>query len=252
MSSTQVGSLLEREDVDVLIPLGALEQHGPHLPLGTDTAIADAMARSIAIRAGSIVVTPCLPVGCSDHHLDFPGTASLQEDVVIGYIRSTVLTLLSHGFRYAYIVSGHAGNMPAMEAASTALQTEVAGRVLAFTDWPGQRDLLHQLAESSLGLTRDEVGSHAGHFETSIMMRLAPDSVNTSLLPRGFVGSVGEAAGTMTAHGMAAVSPVGVIGDARRSSAAAGVKYLEVLADSIVSGIRLHRASARGNGGSAA
>jgi creatinine amidohydrolase len=244
MSSPRVRSLVSRGDLDILIPLGALEQHGPHLPLGTDTLIAEAIAVKVAQRVDNLLVAPCLSVGCSDHHLSFPGTASIPEEVVAGYIRSTVLSLLGHGFRNAYVVSGHAGNIDAMKAAMRSLPSQAGTRVAAFVDWPAQRAALQKWAETSFGLSGDEVGSHAGHFETSILLDLTPDLVDMSVAPRGFIGSAEEAAQHMTTGGMAAVSDIGVLGDARSATAAAGAGYLEVLVASIAAFIEKHRAAA--------
>jgi creatinine amidohydrolase/Fe(II)-dependent formamide hydrolase-like protein len=244
MSSPQIAALVELGDVDVLIPLGALEQHGPHLPLGTDTVIAEAIAAGVARAVGALVVAPCLPVGCSEHHLSFPGTASVPEAVVAGYIRSTALTVLSHGFRYVYVVSGHAGNIPAMSAAVASLPPEVEGRVAAFVDWPAQRRALHEWAESSQGLSGAEVGSHSGHFETSIMLQLDPSSVDMSAAPKGFIGRAEEASELMRAKGMAAVSEIGVVGDARSASSEAGASYLEILTGTVVEFIEQHRSHA--------
>lgn len=243
MLSPQIPALVDG-DVDILIPLGALEQHGPHLPLGTDTVIAEAIAAGAAHRAGALVVAPCLPVGCSEHHLSFPGTASVPEAVVAGFIRSTAQTLLGHGFRYVYVASGHAGNIPAMRSAVASMPPEVAGRVAAFVDWPAQRRAMHEWAERSLGLSGAEVGSHSGHFETSIMLELDPSSVDMSAAPEGFIGSAEEASELMRTKGMAAVSEIGVAGDARSASSEAGASYLELLIGLVVEFIEQHRADA--------
>jgi creatinine amidohydrolase len=242
MLSPRVRSSLEKDDLDVLIPLGALEQHGPHLPLGTDTTIAQEVGIEVARRVHHLVVAPCLPVGCSDHHLSFAGTASIPADVVAGYVRSVALTLLGHGFRFAYVFSGHAGNIPAMKAALTDLPPNARGRVAAFVDWPAQRRALHDLARTSLGLSGEDVGSHSGHFETSVMLELAPGAVYMQSAPRGYVGPVEEASRLMNAEGIASVSEVGVIGDARSATADAGSAYLEVIVASIAGFVERHRA----------
>ncbi|MGH2778876.1 MAG: creatininase family protein [Actinomycetota bacterium] len=247
MSSPEIRALVERGDVDVLIPLGALEQHGPHLPLGTDTVIAEAIAAGVAERVDGLVVGPCLPVGCSEHHLSFHGTASVPEAVVVGYIRSTALTLLGHGFRYVFVASGHAGNIPAMNAAVASMPAEFAGSVAAFVDWPAQRRAMHEWAERSLGLPGAEVGSHSGHFETSIMLELDPSSVDMSAAPEGFIGRAEEASELMKTKGMAAVSEIGVVGDARSASSEAGARYLEILVGSVVEFIEQHRSHAARN-----
>jgi creatinine amidohydrolase len=244
MSSPRIHSLLKRAELDVIVPLGALEQHGPHLPMGTDSAIAESLALNIAQRVDHLLVAPCLPVGCSEHHMSFAGTVSLSRDVVAGYIRSVATALLRHGFRYIYVASAHAGNIPAMKAAVGSLDDQMRPRVVAFVDWPGQRDRLHEWAEESLGLAAEEVGSHAGHFETSIMLALAPESVDMQAAPKGFIGSADEATAVMATKGMTAVSEIGVVGDARGATAEAGRQYLEVLVASVVSFIEAHRSGA--------
>jgi creatinine amidohydrolase len=244
MSSPQIRSLLERAELDVIVPLGALEQHGPHLPLGTDTVIAESLALNVARRVDHLVVAPCLPVGCSEHHLSFAGTASLSPEAVVGFVRSVAKTLLRHGFRYVYVVSAHAGNIPAMKAAVESLDAEIRPHVAAFVDWPEQREQLHAWARQSLGLSAEEVGSHSGHFETSIMLALAPESVDMSTAPKGFIGSADEASKVMMTKGMAAVSEVGVVGDARGASPTAGRGYMDVLVASVVRFIERHRSAA--------
>lgn len=241
MRSPQLRRSLTEAATDVLIPAGALEQHGPHLPLATDTIIADAIAGEVVGRAGGLIAAPCLPVGCSDHHLSFAGTASVPPDVAGAYLRAVAITLLGHGFRSAYLFSAHAGNIPALEEVEHSLPPDLRRRVGVFVDWPGQRRALHDWARRALGLGPEEVGSHAGHFETSIMLYLAPDLVDMGAAPRGFIGSVDEASRIMQADGMAAVSDVGVLGDARAATAAAGREYLEVLIASVVSFVTEHR-----------
>jgi creatinine amidohydrolase/Fe(II)-dependent formamide hydrolase-like protein len=239
----QLRSLLKLGTVDVLIPLGALEQHGPHLPLATDTIIAEAVADVVSRRLPNLVVAPCLPVGCSDHHLSFPGTASISKEVASAYLVSVTRTLLSHGFQNAYLFSGHAGNIPAMKEAANSLAGETLGRVAAFVDWPGQRRAMHEWARAELGMSPERIGSHAGHFETSIMLYLRPELVDVAAAPEGFIGSSREASERMKRDGIEAVSAAGVIGDPRDASAAAGVGYLEVLVSSLVAFIEDHRST---------
>lgn len=244
MLSPEVGSLVRQRDVDILLPLGALEQHGPHLPLGTDTFIAEAVAERVAARVDALVVAPCLPVGCSEHHLSFAGTATLPTSVVGGFISSTATSLLGHGFRTVYVISGHAGNIPAMRSAVAATSPAISHRIAAFVDWPAQRRAMHKWAQGSLGLSPPEVGSHSGHFETSIMLALDSSSVDMSAAPEGFIGPVEQASELMATSGMAAVSDIGVIGDARSATSEAGAGYLEILVGSVVDFIRDHRTEA--------
>lgn len=244
MRSPVLSALLDQTSLDVLIPLGSLEQHGPHLPLSTDTIIADALVRAVAARVRDIVVAPGLVMGVSPHHLGYAGTVSLPESVVSGYVTGTVVSLLEHGFRYAYVVSGHAGNMPAMASGLAALPAALHPRATAYTDWPAQRAAMHRWAQTNLGLEPSAVGSHAGHFETSLLLHIAPELVDMDAARPGHTGPVEAAASRMIADGIRAVSPIGVLGDPTGATAAAGRGYLEVLTGLVQAWLEEHRRSA--------
>lgn len=239
LSTREVDDLLAVGPVDVVVPLGALEQHGPHLPLATDQIIAAAVAGAVAARVGDCVVTPTLPVGASSHHLAFAGTASISDETLTMTQVEMVESLLSHGFRSVYVVTGHAGNSGAMTAAADRLDH----RVKCFADWPSQRDAVHRVAREQLGLDPDVVGTHAGHFETSIMLLLAPDLVRMDRAERGFVGVAADASAVLRSEGMAALAPNGIIGDPAGADAAAGQRYLDALVTHVVDGIVEHRAA---------
>lgn len=248
MRSTELSELLDERDVDVLLPLGSLEQHGPHLPLSTDSIVAEAVAAAVAARADDAVIAPCLAVGVSPHHLGYAGTASIPAPVVSGYVTAVVASLLQRGFRFAYVISGHAGNMPAMDAGLAALPAPLRARAAAFTDWPAQRAAMHDWAQRTLELDPAAVGSHAGHFETSMLLHLAPELVDMDAAVPGFIGPIEAASARMAAEGVRAVSPVGVIGDPTTATAEAGAEYLEVLIALVVEWVNAHRRSRRAVG----
>ena len=241
MSWTALSERLDQGPLDVMIPLGALEQHGPHLPLDTDALIAEAVADRAAQEVGECVVSPCIPVGSSSHHLTFPGTASLSDETLSDVLVEVIQTLLSHGFRGAYLVTGHAGNVGAMAAALSELDADDRARVVSFDDWPAQRDAIHQAAETRLNMDREVVGTHGGHFETSIMLVVAPDRVDLDSAVVGHVGPAASASAKLRSEGMAAVSPVGIIGDPRGATTDAGELYLDALVGLVVEGIEAHR-----------
>lgn len=245
MSWTALGERLDQGPLDVMIPLGALEQHGPHLPLDTDALIAEAVADRAAQRAGECVVSPCIPVGASSHHLAFPGTASLTDKTLQSVLGEMIQTLLGHGFRGAYLVTGHAGNVGAMAAVIAELDPADRSRVVSFDDWPAQREAVHQVAEAQLGLDRELVGTHGGHFETSIMLAIAPERVDMASAVVGHVGPAASASAKLRSEGMAALSPVGVIGDPRGAAADAGALYLDALVSLVVEGIAAHRSRSK-------
>ena len=240
LTSREVERLLADGPLDVIVPLGALEQHGPHLPLSTDQIIAEALAAEAAARAGGCAVAPGLPVGVSPHHLGFAGTASVTAETMAELQVNVVASLLDHGFGCAYVVTGHAGNAGSMAEAERRLGEAFAGRVVSFADWPAQRRAVHTAA-TAMGLDPERVGTHAGHFETSIMCLLRPDLVDMAAAEPGWIGPAATAGETLRSQGMAALSPNGVIGDPRGADAEAGRAYLDALVGHVVSGMARHR-----------
>lgn len=237
-TSNEVTDIVEKGDFDIVLPLGACEQHGPHLPLSTDQIIAEAIAEKVAERVGNAFVAPSLPIGVSGHHISFGGTATIGLEVYVAFLKDVVSSLLSHNFRSVYIITGHAGNSASMNEVEDHFGYE---SVNAFSDWPAQRSLIHQVAADELGMDPDVVGTHAGHFETSIMLLLRPDLVSESRYEQGFIGSSHEASSILMSAGMESLSEIGVIGDPANSSEIAGDLYLNALVDHVVDGIEIHR-----------
>lgn len=200
----------------LVIPVGSCEQHGPHLPLDTDTRIAEALARSLAEKYddGDVMVAPTLAVTASGEHAHFPGTlsigAELMEQVLIEYVRSADW---SSG---VVLVNGHGGNAHSVSRAVRQLVAE-GRRVLSW--WP-------QIAGAD---------AHAGHTETSIMLALAPHLVRMDRAEAGATDPIADIIDTMRAGGVQAVSENGVLGDPRRATAAHGHSVLARLAIDLLS-----------------
>tara|TARA_Y100001935_G_C17310860_1_gene516037 strand:+ start:824 stop:1594 length:771 start_codon:yes stop_codon:yes gene_type:complete len=238
LTSDSVSEVVENEDFDIILPLGACEQHGPHLPLSTDQIIAEAIAKEVAESVGNALVAPSIPVGVSGHHILFCGTATTGLEVYVPFLKDIVTSLLSHNFRSVYIITGHAGNSASMSSVVDHFESE---SVIAFSDWPAQRSIIHKVASEELGMDPEIVGTHAGHFETSIMLLLRPDLVNESRYERGFVGTPEKASSILMSAGMKSLSEIGVIGDPANSSKVAGRLYLNALVGHVTQGIEAHR-----------
>jgi mycofactocin precursor peptide peptidase len=191
----------------LLIPLGATEQHGPHLPLSTDTVIAAAVAEGAARDRTEVAVAPALPYGASGEHAAFPGTLSLgleaMETVLIELVRS------ADHFAGVVLVSWHGGNAEAVARAVT--RSRADGR--AVSRW-----------EPRLPAHGDDV--HAGRIETSMMLAIAPELVGEDRFA-GPSQPLAELMPALRERGVRAVSPSGVLGDARGASAAEGRALLE-------------------------
>jgi len=197
----------------LVVPLGSLEQHGPHLPMDTDTRIACFVAsRACAGRAG-VGLAPPVAIGASGEHADFPGTLSIGTDAL-------ALVLVELG-RHAslhwpamLLVNGHGGNGPAIADAVSRLRDE--GR---------ECHVWHA------GLPDGD--AHAGRTETSLMLALAPSEVLLDRAVAGDTRPITELLPELRAHGVRKVSPNGVLGDPAGASAAEGEQLVAQLAASL-------------------
>jgi creatinine amidohydrolase len=209
---TRLGDLTwERVDADVLaVPLGSTEQHGPHLPMSTDTDIALALANGLAARRADVVVAPPLPYGASGEHAGFAGTLSIGHEalelVLVELVRSATDT-----FRHVLLVNGHGGNVASVSAATARLRDE-SRDVLAWSpSWRGD--------------------AHAGRTETSVQLALDPARVGTSRAA-GATGSLAELMPVLRRGGLRAVTDNGVLGDPTGATAEEGqALLLEALDD---------------------
>ncbi len=164
-----------------VIPLGATEQHGPHLAAGMDYFTVEAIAREAAEIAGAgidVVVTPALPFGSSHHHLVFGATLSFTTETYRRMLCELVESLITDGFTRIFLLNGHGGNHELAQLAvrDTVLRHPVQAAAGSYWNiaW---RDLVDAGADAST------LPGHAGEFETSLMLSLRADLV-ASNLPR--------------------------------------------------------------------
>jgi len=163
-------------ETTVVVPLGAAEQHGPHLPAGTDFFIVDRLAQAAAERAAAeiaITVTPALPFGSSDHHLTFGATLSLRTETYYRVLNDLLRSLVTDGFRRIFLLNGHGGNHELAQLAARDVALELPVRIAAASYWTIAWDaLIEQRAHLGCRLP-----GHAGVFETSMMLALRPELV---------------------------------------------------------------------------
>ena len=194
----------------VVTPVGSTEQHGPHLPLDTDTRIATAVAQAAAksLRAGGypdeLVLAPAVAYGASGEHEGFPGTVSIGtralEHLVLEFGRSAA----GWAGRLVF-VNGHGGNVEALAAAVSRLRNE--GRDAGWCS-----------------CVYSEGDAHAGHAETSVLLHISPGAVRTDQWRAGNVSPLAELMPQMRRAGIAAVSEVGVLGDPTTATATDGAR----------------------------
>ncbi|GAB3195977.1 mycofactocin biosynthesis peptidyl-dipeptidase MftE [Nocardioides hungaricus] len=202
----------------VLVPVGSIEQHGPHLPLDTDTVIATAVAHGVAAEVGAWAA-PAIPYGSSGEHQSFPGTASVGTEALAHVVVELVRSLRTWASRVV-IVNGHGGNVAALNGAIALLVQE--GHDVAWVPCA---------TEAALNAGAD---LHAGLTETSLMLHLRPESVRRELAEAGNTEPLSEILPALMAGGVAAVSPNGVLGDPAGASAAEGERLLKGMVAEVV------------------
>lgn len=219
----------------VVVPFGAVEQHGPHLPLGTDAIFGDKVGELVADRLGAFIA-PTVRIGCSSHHLSFAGTISLENETFYQVVRDVVRTLARHGFRRLVLLPTHGGNFKPLGEAVNRMGPQEGVRIITFPDVSFLMSAILPVA-SSLGLTPAEGGIHAGEWETSMMLAFRPDLVRMAEAEVGYTGDLMSGIQKFFEEGVHAVSDNGVFGDPRRASAEAGRRYVDRIVDAVVKAI---------------
>lgn len=204
----------------VAVPVGSCEQHGPHLPLDTDTRIAEWLAIDAARRLDDVVVGPTLTVSASGEHAGFPGTLSIGTTaltaVVTELVRSAAWTA------GVVLVNGHGGNRDAVRTAVATLRAEDR-RVLDW--WP----------------TVAGGDAHAGHTETSLLLHYCPGLVDEEAIAKGATEPLAELAPRLRRDGVQAVSPTGVLGDPTTASPEDGRAIAATLVADLVAAVTAWR-----------
>lgn len=172
----------------VVWPLGATEQHGPHLPVGTDTMTVESLVRRAAGQASQsmpVVVTPSMPFGSSHHHVPFGGTMSLGTEAYYRVIYDLTESLILSGFRRIFLINGHGGNHELVQLVARDLALLHPVSIAAASYWTVAWDALVKL-EAHVNC---RFPGHAGKFETSNIMALRPDLIRSPLPHRNEVAS---------------------------------------------------------------
>jgi creatinine amidohydrolase len=213
----------------VVVAFGATEQHAHHMPLATDALLGDHLAHGLADRLDAFVA-PTVRVGCSSHHLAFPGTLSLADDTFGAMVADLVSSLAQAGFSRIVLVPTHGGNFAPLAAAVEKMTDSNRQRVVALTDL-GVLLQVAQLGEREFGVPLPEGGLHAGEWETSMLMAIHPDLVHMDRAEAGYVGDPQEAIAGLFDSGVKSLSETGAIGDPTRASAEHGRRYWETVLD---------------------
>ncbi|NWF79840.1 MAG: creatininase family protein [Chloroflexi bacterium] len=242
MTSAEVGVALERTRT-VLIPVGATEDHGAHLPLGTDMFEAREICRRTALalerRGCPVVIGPTIPFGVSTFHMGFPGTITLSSSTLILLLKEVMHSLYQHGFRNLCLIHGHDGNLPQMMVAAQDVVNETPDATVVVMNW------MVELAKAyAAGLGKSRKGeSHGGEGETARILVTHPELVDLSQA-RAFYLQPDELRKIQSPEHMKtggglfyptrsykALTPVGSIGDPSLATAETGERGYAVIVD---------------------
>jgi creatinine amidohydrolase len=236
LTTTEIAEAIAAGARTAILPLGAIEQHGPHLPLSMDSDHADALALRIARKLGTALVLPTVRVGYSPHHLGFSGTLSVRPSTLEAICMDYCSSLAAHGFTRVVLFSGHIGNYPIMREFEPRLAAALAPalQVIVYRDSAAILDAWRTSAQSVAGLG-SQVGGHADVAETSVMLVLHPENVRANRAAAGYLGTVDEEfLRRAFVDGIDAVSSNGVLGDPTGSSKAIGHAALDAVTDLVV------------------
>ncbi|CAB4646957.1 unannotated protein [freshwater metagenome] len=206
----------------VVLPLGSWEQHGPHLPLHTDTVIVDAVVDAAlgdtSIAANEFLRAPTLPITASDEHEGFTGGLSSGTEALIASV--VAIARSASWARGICIVNGHGGNIPALTKISSALEYEnISSHIWSLPRYTGG-------------------DMHAGHTETSLLLHIAPELVRQDVIEVGATEISTDDMNLMKISGVKAVSPNGVLGDPRHAHADHGRAVLALYTTSLVEALQ--------------
>lgn len=194
----------------VFVPLGSTEQHGPHLPMSTDTTVAVAVARGLAaLLPGHVLVAPPIAFSASGEHAGFPGTVSIGAEVLDAVLVETVRSLSLWAAR-TVIVNAHGGNVPTVARAVERMRSEGHAVSWVACATPGG-------------------DAHAGRTETSLLLHLDPAAVRLADAEAGVTTPIETLLPQLMVGGVRSVSPSGVLGDPTGASAAEGRELLAAM-----------------------
>lgn len=236
LTSPQIATL--NRNIPVILPISATEQHGPHLPLATDRMIGEHFCHTLNERIPEqVLVLPIVSVGCSEHHTDFSGSLSVQHTTFLNQLTDMASWVVKYGFKNLLLLNSHGGNQ-----AIGSVFVEMFGfrnpqcRIAMATWWRIATKELKKLHESGFG----GIG-HAGEFETSLMLLIAPHLVHKDKIgKKANVPTFNWTEGDMLSSSKVgfyrrtkAMTPTGVYGDAAYGSREKGEQITSAVIDEL-------------------
>ena len=224
-----------QDDTVVILPVAALEQHGPHLPVMVDSRLAEEVSKRTASlgrdKGIPIITLPVVWHGLSEHHMPFGGTVTLTSNTFFLIVRDLIKSISRHGFSKFLILNGHGGNITAAEVCAQDISMELSLPIVAATYWLEAADRFAKILETQTNVM------HACEAETSMMMALEPNLVVDSLLNEAKgpmkLDFLNAGKGSYRWRSLTHVTSNGVIGDPSHSSSAKGEQLLREASQAI-------------------
>lgn len=233
MTSPEIGTL-DRECTVVILPVGSVEQHGRHMPVGTDTLLAQAVSLAATEADSEIVVMPPPWYGFSAHHMRFPGSITLSAETLMAVVDDIVASLVKQGFRRILIVNGHGGNNGVIDVLGSTLGHKHYGkaRIAALTYFALAKEAIARLRKSEIGGM-----GHACEFETSMVQHMRPELVKIERAEttypdpgsRYLTTDLLGGSAIRTYHDFGDLSTTGTLGDPSLASPEAGAAFFKAV-----------------------
>jgi creatinine amidohydrolase len=235
------------KDRVAILPIAATEDHGPHLPLDTDTLIATRLVTTLADRfPEELVVMPTIPYGFNAHHFDFPGVIHIEPETLIAFLTDITKSLARHGFRRILILNSHGSNAPVIDLAArkTVIATEII--CVSASHWTLSTEAINEIRRSEMGGI-----AHAGELETALYLHHDPDNVQMDKAvsqvvhdpdSRFFNLDLAGGSKAMLMRWWSAMSPDGTMGDPTVADAEQGRKFFEAAVEATIALVREIRA----------
>lgn len=236
LSWTEIAALPDRENTVIVLPVGAIEQHGPHLPCAVDTVISSGvMGRALGRLPAEVRAFGLAPItyGKSDEHLHFPGTMTLTGPTLLAMVTEIGESVYRAGFRKLLLANGHGGQPQVLEMAARELRLRHGDFVII----PYHVSRVANSSGKYISEKEKRLAMHAGHSETALLLALAPDTVHMDravanfppVFPSKVLSGDGRPACAWTARDF---GPSGVIGDPMEATREQGEDILDTLSAS--------------------
>jgi creatinine amidohydrolase len=230
-----------RTDAIVILPIAAIEQHGPHLPVEVDSMLGETVAARTAEKlqaAGEeVLVLPVLWTGLSEHHMSFGGTITLDNATFAAVVEGVIRSILRHGFRRIVLLNAHGGNESALRTIADDLTPKLGVPIVQFTYWYAAAVAIAKILETQGGL------QHACEAETAMMMAVRPDLVAEDRIPLAKSNATPDLSdvvggGVYMWRSIGSRSGSGVIGNPEAASKEKGEALFDVISTALAEKLR--------------